>query len=457
LWKKGIISIFWGRKFPKFESRAFSCSTQTSEISPGFLKGYEKRIKCGEEFLRMNQKSLGFTEFVALMASMMALSALSTDAMLPALRNIGSDLGVVRENSTQLIVSFLFLGMAVGQIAYGPVSDSVGRKPTIYAGYALFIAGCLLSSFAPTFPVMLAGRLLQGVGIAGPRSVTMALVRDQFQGRAMARIMSFVMPVFILVPVIAPSFGQAVLLFASWRAIFGALLLLALITALCFAIRHPETLPVDRRIPFSVRRIWNAIREIFAHRPSLGYTLAAGLVMGAFSGYLNSAQQIFQEQYGLGTKFPLYFAVIALALGGASFTNGRLVMRIGMRALSGWSVQALVALSVVFVGVAFALGGQPPLALLMTYLMATFFAVGILFGNLNSLAMDPRAHIAGAGAAVVGALSTLLSVPLGMVIGQAYDGTVWPLVAGFAVLSVLSFGIMKWAEGKRAQVETSHG
>jgi DHA1 family bicyclomycin/chloramphenicol resistance-like MFS transporter len=405
----------------------------------------------------MNQKSLGFTEFVALMASMMALSALSTDAMLPALRNIGSDLGVVRENSTQLIVSFLFLGMAVGQIAYGPVSDSVGRKPTIYAGYGLFIAGCLLSSFAPTFPVMLAGRLLQGVGIAGPRSVTMALVRDQFQGRAMARIMSFVMPVFILVPVIAPSFGQAVLLFASWRAIFGALLLLALITALCFAIRHPETLPVDRRIPFSVRRIWNAIREIFAHRPSLGYTLAAGLVMGAFSGYLNSAQQIFQEQYGLGTKFPLYFAVIALALGGASFTNGRLVMRFGMRALSGWSVQALVALSVVFVGVAFALGGQPPLALLMTYLMATFFAVGILFGNLNSLAMDPRGHIAGAGAAVVGALSTLLSVPFGMVIGQAYDGTVWPLVAGFAVLSVLSFGIMKWAEGKRAQVETSHG
>ncbi|NUM44823.1 MAG: multidrug effflux MFS transporter [Anaerolineales bacterium] len=407
----------------------------------------------------MKQKALGFTEFVALMASMMALAALSTDAMLPALRNIGEDLGVVRENSSQLIVSFLFLGMAVGQIAYGPVSDSVGRKPTIYAGYVLYIAGCLLSIFAPTFSIMLAGRLLQGVGIAGPRSVTMALVRDQFEGRAMARVMSFVMSVFILVPVIAPSFGQAILLMASWRAIFGALLALALITALWFAIRHPETLPVERRIPFSGGRIWNAIREIFAHRPSLGYTLAAGLVTGAFSGYLNSAQQIFQEQYGLGTKFPLYFAVIALALGGASFTNGRLVMRFGMRALSGWSAQALVVLSVGFVGIAFAMGGQPSLTLFMTYLMASFFAIGILFGNLNALAMEPLGHIAGVGAAVVGSLSTFISVPLGIVIGQAYDGTVLPLVAGFAVLSVLSFGIMKWAEGKRAlvKVETSHG
>lgn len=407
----------------------------------------------------MKQKSLGFIEFVALMASMMALSALSTDAMLPALQNIGEDLGVVRENSAQLIVSFLFLGMAVGQIAYGPVSDSVGRKPTIYAGYGLYIAGCLLSIFAPTFPVMLTGRLLQGVGIAGPRSITMALVRDQFQGRAMARIMSFVASVFILVPVIAPSFGQAILLFASWRAIFGALLALALITVLWFAVRHPETLPVERRIPFSLHRIWNAVREIFAHRAALGYTLAAGLVTGAFSGYLNSAQQIFQEQYGLGTKFPLYFAVIALALGTASFINGRLVMRFGMRALSGWSVQALVVLSVGFTGIAFVMGGHPSLILLMAYLMATFFAVGILFGNLNSMAMDPLGHIAGVGAAVVGSLSTFISVPLGIVIGQAYDGTVLPLVMGFAVLSVLSFGVMKWGEGGRefVRAETSHG
>jgi DHA1 family bicyclomycin/chloramphenicol resistance-like MFS transporter len=209
-----------------------------------------------------SKSSLPFLEFVALMAAMMALAALSTDAMLPALRDIGGDLAVERENSVQLIVSVLFLGMAVGQIAYGPVSDSVGRKPAIYAGYVLFIAGCLLSVFATSFPMMLAGRVLQGVGIAGPRSITLALVRDVYEGRAMARVMSFVTMVFILVPVLAPSLGQAILLFASWRAIFGMLLLLGLITVIWFAVRQPETLAGEHRKPFSFRRIWRAMVEI---------------------------------------------------------------------------------------------------------------------------------------------------------------------------------------------------
>jgi DHA1 family bicyclomycin/chloramphenicol resistance-like MFS transporter len=398
--------------------------------------------------------ALTFVEFVALMAMMMALVALSTDAMLPALRIIGEDLAVERENSVQLIVSFLFLGLAVGQIAYGPVSDSVGRKPAIYAGYALFIAGCLLSIFATNFSVMLAGRLLQGVGVAGPRSITLALVRDQYEGRAMARVMSFVMMVFILVPVIAPTFGQAILLIASWRAIFGTLLVLALLTVIWFALRQPETLPAKRRKSFSIQRIWRAIVEICNHRIAFGYTLAAGLVTGAFMGYLNSAQQIFQEQYGLGTKFPLYFAVIALALGGASFTNGRLVMRLGMRTLSSWSVLALVTLSIAFSLFAFIVGGQPSLAFFMVYLMASFFCVGILFGNLNALAMEPLGHIAGVGAAVVGSLSTFIAVPIGTVIGQGYNGTVLPLVGGFAILSLLSMLVMRWAERKVLAVKS---
>ena len=395
------------------------------------------------------KNALPFSEFVALMATMMALAALSTDAMLPALRDIGETLGVQAGNATQLVVSFLFLGMAFGQIVYGPVSDSFGRKPAIYVGYGLFIAGCLLSIFAPNFSLMLAGRLLQGVGIAGPRSVTLALVRDQYEGRAMARVMSFVMVVFILVPVIAPTFGQTILLIASWRAIFGVLLTLALISVFWFAVRHPETLPAHRRIPFSLQRIWKAIVEIGTHRVALGYTVSAGLIFGAFMGYLNSAQQIFQDQYDLGTRFPLYFAIVALALGGASFTNGRLVMRFGMRALSGWAVLGLVALSLVFWGYTLMIGGDPRLPVLMIYLMTSFFCVGILFGNLNTLAMEPLGHIAGVGAAVVGSLSTFISVPLGILIGQRYDGTVLPLVGGFAVLSVLSLGVMRWAEGRK--------
>ena len=410
-------------------------------------------VLSGREMKKQN--ALSFVEFVALMASMIALVALSTDAMLPALQHIGEDLAVARENSVQLIVSTLFLGLAIGQIAYGPVSDSVGRKPMIYVGYALFIIGCLLSIFATNFSVMLAGRLLQGIGVAGPRSITLALVRDQYEGRAMAQVMSFVMMVFILVPVIAPSFGQAILLITSWRAIFTALLTLALLTVTWFALRQPETLPIARRIPFSFRRIWQAIVEIGRDRIALGYTLAAGLVTGAFMGYLNSAQQIFQEQYGLGTRFPLYFAVIALALGGASFTNGRLVKQYGMRFLSSWSVRGLVVLSLTFTLIAFIMGGQPPLLALMVYLMIGFFCVGILFGNLNSLAMEPLGHIAGVGAAVVGSLSTFIAVPLGTIIGQAYNETVLPLVGGFAILSLLSMLIMGWAEGKLSLIPSS--
>ncbi len=379
---------------------------------------------------------------------MMSLAALSIDAMLPALPEIGQALGVQRVNDNQLIVSLLFLGMAVGQILYGPLSDSAGRKPAIYVGFGLFIVGCLLSLFATSFPMMLVGRVFQGVGAAGPRIVTLALVRDQYNGRAMARVMSFVMAVFILVPVIAPAIGQTILLVAHWRAIFGLFLVLAIVASTWFALRQPETLLPAQRIPFSLARIARAIREIVTNRIAFGYTLAAGLVSGAFIGYLNSAQQIFQEQYGLGRLFPLFFAMLALALGSASFSNARLVMRFGMRALSLWALLSIGGFSIVFWGIAYALAGQPPLLALMIYLLISFFGIGILFGNMNALAMEPLGHIAGVGAAVVGSLSTLISLVLGTIIGQSYNGTVLPLVAGFAILSAASLVVMRWAESR---------
>ncbi len=394
------------------------------------------------------KKSIGFTEFVALMAMMMALTAMSIDAMLPALSQIGIDLGVERANDIQLVISLIFLGMAFGQMFYGPVSDSIGRKPTIYIGFSLFAVGCLMSMLTTSFEIMLAGRLLQGLGTASPRIIVMALVRDQYGGRSMARVMSFVMAVFILVPVVAPAFGQTVLLVASWRAIFGVYLLLVLIIGIWFAVRQPETLPPERRIPFSLVRIGRAIREIVTHRMAFGYTVAGGLVAGAFIGYLNSAQQIFQEQYGLGQLFPLYFALLALALGSASMTNARLVMRFGMRALSFKALLGISGLSVVLFGIALLMAGQPPLWLITLYFLLTFFGVGILFGNLNSLAMEPLGHIAGVGAAVVGSLSTFISLFLGILIGQSYNGTVLPLVGGFAVLSIIAIGIMRWVEAK---------
>jgi DHA1 family bicyclomycin/chloramphenicol resistance-like MFS transporter len=224
--------------------------------------------------------------------------------------------------------------------------------------------------------------------------------------------------------------------------------LFALITIIWFAIRMPETLALENRIPFSLKRIASSVREILKTRPAFGYTLAAGLLSGVFLGYLNSSQQIFQEQYALGELFPLYFATVSLSLGSASFMNTRLVMRYGMIKLVRVALGTVFGLAVIFLGVSIALEGQPPLGLLMAYLMVSFFCTGILFGNINALAMQPLGRLAGIGAAVVGSLSTLISMLLGMLIGRSYNGTVIPLVAGMAILTGISIFVIRWAAAK---------
>ena len=391
-----------------------------------------------------------FGEFVTLTALVISLVALSIDIMLPALQQIAGDLGARRTNDAQLVVTALFAGLAAGQMVYGPLSDSIGRKPAIHAGLLLFILGCVMSILATSFTVLLAGRVLQGLGAAGPRSVIIALVRDRYEGRAMARIMSLVMAVFIMVPALAPGIGQIILMIAHWRAIFGFLLAVAAIALVWFALRQPETLAPARRVGFSPSRILLAVRETCVNRVAFGYTVASGLIFGAFVGYLNSAQQIFQIQYRLGALFPLYFAALALAIGGASLVNARLVMRHGMRRLSAWALGLLTGLSLAFLVLAYALAaGAPPLWALMAYMMVAFFCIGVLFANFSALAMEPLGHIAGVGAAVVGSLTTLISMTLGAAIGQAYDGTVLPLVAGFALLGLAAIAVMGWAERGR--------
>jgi len=397
---------------------------------------------------KKNPSSPSYLEFVVLVSLMMSLMALSIDAMLPALPQISSELNVQNANDRQLVVSTLFLGVAVGQLFFGPLSDKTGRKPAMYIGYSLYIFGALLSAFAYTFPMMLFGRLLQGIGVSAPRAVLLALVRDLYKGRLMARVMSFVMTVLLLIPMVAPTLGQAILFQAGWRSIFFSFVFMALITLVWFALRMPETLTPEKRTPFSMQRITNATLEIIKIRPAFGYTLSIGLISGAFLGYLNSAQQIFQEGYALEERFPLYFATIAFSIGIASFLNARLVLRFGMRFLVWWSLIVILGLSSLTLGIATITTGQLPLWLVTTYLMSTFFCVGILFGNQNSLAMDPLGHLAGIGAAIVGSLSTLISIPLGTLIGQSYNGTVVPLIIGIAVLSGLSIGVVHWTEIK---------
>jgi MFS transporter, DHA1 family, multidrug resistance protein len=380
----------------------------------------------------------GLGEFVALMAMLTALVALSIDMVLPALPAIGDTLGVREANQNQLVVSMLFLGFGIGQLLYGPLSDAAGRKPAAFVGLVLFTAGCLMALLAQTFFMMLAGRLLQGFGVAGPRTMTIALVRDRFEGREMARVMSLVTAVFILVPIIAPALGQVVLGVFGWRAIFTIYLAMGLIVSVWFGIRQEETLPASRRLPFSLPRLAAAARTVLTNRVAVGYTVAAGFVFGAFLGYLTSAQQILQEAYGLGPRFPLYFSALAVAIGGASLANARLVMRYGMRPLSRWSLWGIFVVSLLFTAIAVAAAGLPPLWMLMVYLMASFFGIGLLFGNLSALAMQPLGAIAGTGSAVVGGVSMLISLTLGTVIGQIYNGTVLPLAIGFAVLSLCS-------------------
>lgn len=392
------------------------------------------------------KRGAGFMEYIVLMASMISLVALSLDIMIPALPEIGKDFQLKHPNDAQLVVSVLILGLAIGQLAYGPLSDSTGRKPAIFTGVLIFAVGCMFSIFATRFWLMLLGRLLQGLGAAGPRSVIVALVRDQYEGRGMAKIMSAVMAVFILVPAVAPALGQAILIIGNWRTIFSALMGLSILTLSWFMVRQPETLTPEFRIPFSPELILKGIVETCTNRIALGYTVAAGLVMGAFLGYLNSAQQLFQEVYRLGRQFPIYMAVLALSIGGASLVNSRIVMRWGMRTLSRWAVRLLIIFSSLYFFLAYWMGGYTPLWLMMISFALTFFCIGILFGNLNAIAMKPLGHIAGIGAAVVGSLSAFLAVPLAILIGRSFNGTVLPITLGFFVLSILSAFSMWWAD-----------
>ena len=392
-------------------------------------------------------RQLPAREFAVLMAMLTAMAAMAIDAMLPALGEIGSELGVVRENNRQLVISALFLGLALGQIVYGPLSDRLGRKPGMYIGLGLFLLGSVLSMAAWSYPAMLAGRFLQGVGAAGPRIVCLALVRDRYEGREMARVMSFINAVFVIVPTIAPALGQAILLVSGWRAIFGALLAFASAGLAWFALRQPETLAPERRVPLSIRPLAAAVGEVGGNRRAVGCAAAAGLVFGGFLGYLNSAQQIFQEQYQVGALFPAYFAALSLAFAVASYVNGRLVERHGMRKLANRGLQGLCLLSAVFLAVVVPAGGLAPLWLFLLWGAAAFFCLGAVSANVHALAMEPFGHIAGIAAALIGSFTTLLSMLLGMSIGQFYDGTVVPLVGGFAILGMASLGAMAWAGG----------
>lgn len=395
------------------------------------------------------------SEFIILIALLTALVAMSIDTMLPALDMIARDFGVTEANQRQYVITSFFFGLTAGTLFYGPVSDTTGRKPAIYAGLALYALGCIMCFAATSFSMLLLGRLLSGLGAAGPRVVGLAMVRDGLAGAAMARVMSFVMSVFMLVPILAPSIGQLVLLYASWHVIFVGFLAIAAVAAALLFFRQEETLPPERRVGLSLPVMLGSAREFFRHPVAWGYTLASGFLFASFISYLGTSQQIFVDVYGQGKLFALWFAVFAIAIALAMQVNARLVMRLGMRQLSKQALRASVVLAVVYAIITFAMAGLPPMWVTGVYLFLFFFFSGLLFGNFTALAMEPVGRIAGMAAALNGTISSLMAVVLGGLAGLTFDGTLRTLALSFLGASLLAFMASEYAERRRHAGEKS--
>jgi len=391
-----------------------------------------------------------FLEFVVLIAFMMALGSMSIDNLLPAFAPITADYALPNPNEVQLILTVYMVGFAVMQIFYGPISDVVGRRPTLMIGLAIFAAGSLLALFAPTFEVLLFARAIQGMGAAATRILSVAIVRDRFHGREMARVMSIVMMIFLIVPVIAPSIGGFFLLFGSWHLIFVSMLVTALGLAVWFGRRMPETLHPEYRHPFSIARIGAGALRCITDRTTFGYATAMALMYGALMGYINSSQQIFEtDVYGLGPLFPIAFGLIAAVMGVAAFLNSKLVRRLGMRRLSHAGVCGYLVFALALVALAVAYDGKPPLILFTIALAGCQFLFSLAMPNFNTMAMEPMGDIAGTASSVIGAYTTLGGALIGLLISQNFNGTVLPLSVGFLAMGVLALGFVLWTEKGR--------
>ncbi len=381
-------------------------------------------------------------EFTLLMALLMSVVAISIDALLPALGIIGGELGVTNPNQVQLIIGFIFGGMAIGQLIAGPFSDALGRKPVLYTGIALYLCGSVFCYFARDFELLLTGRFIQGLGVAAPYVTAMSVVRDKYSGQGMARVMSLVMMIFIMVPAIAPSLGQAVMHFAGWRAIFMLYIAYSIVIGLWIALRLEETLPREHRMKLTLSGFVHGARTVISNRTTVIYMTCMGLCFGSFIGYLGASQQIFQDQFKVGETFSLYFGALALVFGASSFANSFFVSRFPMRTICMSAMGAVVGISVLFLAV-HGLVAVVTLPMFLVYAAVVFFAFGMMFGNLNAIAMEPMGDVAGMASALIGATSSLIALLLGTAIGQLYDNTLVPIITGFMVLGTIAWLLMR--------------
>jgi len=375
-------------------------------------------------------------EFMGLAAALMALNAMAIDIMLPGLQQIGAALGVEDPNRRQLVVSAYVGGFGVAQLFYGPIADRFGRRGPLLVGLAAYIVTAFACVFAPSFGLLLALRFLQGIGAAATRVIAISAIRDIFGGRQMAEVLSMVMMVFMVIPVIAPSLGQAAMIFGSWHMIFLLMGFTSLAVTLWAMLRLPETLSPELRRSLSFSSIVQGFRYVLTDRISLCYTLATTAILGALFGFINSAQQIYVDIYDLGTLFPIMFAIGAGLMALSSFTNSRFVGRFGMRRLSHGALLGFLFTTGIWLGLA--LLGPVPFWLFFVLFSVSMFQFGWVGTNFNAIAMEPLGHVAGTAAAVQGFIATIGSGIIGALIGQAFDGTLRPLALGYFALGLAS-------------------
>ena len=380
-------------------------------------------------------------EFIALMAALMSVVALAIDALLPALDIIGISIATHNAVDNQLLITMIFVGLGFGPLIFGPISDSLGRKPVVFMGFAIFIIASIICVYSESLTIMIFGRILQGVGLSAPRTISIAIIRDMYNGDRMAKIMSFVVVIFLLVPIIAPALGKFMLDHYNWQAIFYIQIAFSLVIALWFWLRQSETLATENRIKFSTHLFIDGFKELIKHKRTIGFTIISGFVTGSFMVYLSSSQQIFQDQYFMKEEFPYIFAGLAIAMGAAIFLNGKLVMKYGMEKLITISLIAYFAVSLAYILLYFN-AENPTIEILLLFFALQFFAIGFLFGNLRAIAMQPVGHIAGIAAAITGLISTLMAVPISIVIGRYVSDTVLPLFIGFSLCSLFSILIL---------------
>lgn len=392
------------------------------------------------DMLQASPKTLGAmgrAEFIAMMAFLMALNALAIDIMLPGLQEIGAALNVENENHRQYVVSAYLIGFGVAQLFYGPISDRLGRRIPMIAGLTIYVLSSLAVLFVPSFESLLLLRFIQGIGSAATRVITVSIVRDVFGGRKMAEVMSLIMMVFMVIPVVAPGTGQVIMLFGDWHWIFVFMAVIAVIVGVWMYVRLPETLAKEDVRPFTPRVIFDGFRIVLTNRVALCYTIASTFIFGALFGFINSAQQIYVGIYGLGVWFPVAFAAVAIFMALSSFVNAKLVGRFGMRTLSHASLIGFIAINFLWLVVQL-VGPQPmPFFLFLAFFSLAMFQFGWIGSNFNSLAMEPLGHVAGTASSVLGFMGTVGGSLIGAGIGQAYNGTALPMVAGYFIVSVI--------------------